>query len=341
MCIAIHRPGGVHIKKHTLETCFDSNPHGAGFAYPTRNGLRIVKGLMTFDDFWKQYRKYPGKPMLIHFRWATHGTRGPEMTHPFGVVIEDKVEFALIHNGIIHASCVPYSRDKSDTCLFTELIAGPVLTAMVGRPMPTKPLATMIEETVGSGNKILIMDRNGKVCIAHESQGTKDLGCWFSNTQYKSIISRKKNRRVQFDTEEEWNEFLEAQRESNVMGYQGAYRGNYVADRNGANRSRAVTGNQLPNHYQGNNLPAKMSVYHHRIHARGTADLSPCQAFTMLERYRDLLGTTPKTMIDAALIEAGCYAVAAESVNEALWDEAQNQEARQAAEAKDKQNETT
>lgn len=256
MCIAIHKPRGVVIKKATLETCFDSNPHGAGFAFPDgKGGVQIIKGLMDFDTFWKEYKEHTGKAMIIHFRWATHGTRGQEMTHPFAVMADDKdtiPRYAVCHNGVFGSSLVGYDAKLSDTCLFVQNLLGPVLAAMHGSRMPIAALEKVVTEVIGAGNKVLIMDAYGDVVVANKSAGTEDLGCWFSNSGYKTVFARSRNRRVHYDTEEEYQAYLaskEAESLGNVSGYghscgaTGGYLGRsyHYADRRGADYNGTVS----------------------------------------------------------------------------------------------------
>ena len=53
MCIAINSPKGTTPKKESLRESFESNPHGAGFAFVDDGKIIIKKGFMSFDKFFK------------------------------------------------------------------------------------------------------------------------------------------------------------------------------------------------------------------------------------------------------------------------------------------------
>ncbi len=84
------------------------NPHGAGLAWqvPGENQLTYKKGL-TAEEVHAILDALP-RPVLLHFRWATHGTRSKALTHPFPLgiralldpALEGKAKACLIHNGV-------------------------------------------------------------------------------------------------------------------------------------------------------------------------------------------------------------------------------------------------
>lgn len=132
MCIAIWKPEGADLlSKDMYEQCWKLNDDGASISYwNTQDKLwNVVKGLMTFEDWWKVYcdMRNDGRigkdvGVFIHFRV---GTAGPKMagalTHPFPVTdnYDDMREtmFAarniIAHNGTIG----PGDKDKSDTMM--------------------------------------------------------------------------------------------------------------------------------------------------------------------------------------------------------------------------------
>lgn len=141
MCIAVIKPKGIGMPdRETLFNCFESNPHGAGFAY-NRNGItHIIKGLMTFEDFYSELDKHQldiNENVFLHFRIATHGLRDGGNTHPFPITKsftemrktrQEYRGFCLIHNGVFHYSNqIMKSYDEndiiSDTMLFAKMVA--------------------------------------------------------------------------------------------------------------------------------------------------------------------------------------------------------------------------
>jgi len=133
MCVITISPEGKKLNKKKIEEMWDSNPHGAGVAYPlSSKKLKVVKGIMELDDFLKIYYDIPEVPHVFHFRFASVGARIPELTHPFDVndpfrteliFVTDKV---LFHNGTIsNHKILLYSllpqMDKEDLHKFLDL----------------------------------------------------------------------------------------------------------------------------------------------------------------------------------------------------------------------------
>ena len=201
MCLAIHKPAKAIIPIDHLESGYEGNPHGCGFCYSENGKLHIVKGMLTFPQFYKQYKEKEHLAMLIHFRWATHACKTALNCHPFSIC---NGKYALIHNGIIPIVC---SMEKlSDTGNFAKLVMEPMLNAGIH---PRKPsFFFLVEQALGEGNKVALMDWRGQVTIYNEDNGcyeyavdkNKDeitfLGkdgkrynerVWYSNSGYKAV----------------------------------------------------------------------------------------------------------------------------------------------------------
>src|ERR1035441_5333248 len=121
MCLAISKPARAIIPVEHLEAGYEGNPHGCGFCYPEGGKVVVVKGLLKFDDFLKQYKEKEHLPMLVHFRVSTHGKPNFLNCHPFSMLSE---KYALIHNGMIpiHQSYP----ELSDTGNFAKLVIEPL-----------------------------------------------------------------------------------------------------------------------------------------------------------------------------------------------------------------------
>lgn len=193
MCLAIVKPGGIKIKQEYLKNGWDSNDHGAGFCYPNEDHTEVIikKGFFSFDSFLSSYREHPREPMLIHFRWATHGLRDANNTHPWPIMGPDgKVWYGVIHNGII--SNVPFNKEISDTGVFTQKILAPVLLGSnLGNPEVMTAIKLLIEDFLGTGNKVAIMDREGNHLIFNETSGSWDKKCWWSNSCWLNARNRR------------------------------------------------------------------------------------------------------------------------------------------------------
>lgn len=81
MCIAaiIFEP----VSLEYLEAMDHDNPHGGGVAWEQDGKIRFIKGLNAKDVHQFQQDGVLRYPYLLHFRWATHGARVAELTHPF------------------------------------------------------------------------------------------------------------------------------------------------------------------------------------------------------------------------------------------------------------------
>lgn len=207
MCLAIFKPAKAVISTEHLLNGYQSNSDGCGFVYPEDGKLHIVKGLFKFKEFLDLYREKEEYPMLIHFRWATHGDANFINCHPFSVC---DGKFALIHNGVIHiCQSIP---ELSDTGNFAKLVMEPLLKDGVH---PSKPaFRFLVENAIGNGNKVALMSSNGNVTIYNEDEGCHEAAIdgegrpllmtvrmgkdtkripaqvWYSNTCYKNIRHR-------------------------------------------------------------------------------------------------------------------------------------------------------
>lgn len=115
MCVAavIYKP----VSLDYLKEMHDSNPHGAGVAWPdyAAGVMRFKKGLTYEEIHALQEAGELTYPYLLHFRWATEGDKVPQMTHPFPVGVralfgelEGTADQVLIHNGTMSWSQQKY-----------------------------------------------------------------------------------------------------------------------------------------------------------------------------------------------------------------------------------------
>lgn len=177
MCIAIWKPQKKKLLQEHLRNSWDNNPHGAGFMYPENGKIAVVKELADFDVFYKKYKyiEDDNLPVVLHFRLATHGKKDMDNCHPF--LLSDGCGF--VHNGIING--VGISSDKSDTYLFRDKL----IQAGI-EDIPNKVMSTIIKGFIGSNNKLIFLNKDGKVNIINDKAGEWSGGVWYSNTGYKS-----------------------------------------------------------------------------------------------------------------------------------------------------------
>ena len=191
MCIAILN-NGKKLTRKALSNCWVSNDDGAGMLYidngklaafkqPNHDGFNVAG--RDFDNFVNEYdrvyklSKASNKPVLIHFRIATHGL-DPEYLHPF--LVSDNV--GLIHNGIIYGYG---TRDVSDTAEFAQELATlpKSMTADV-KFLDIDFISNSILDKLEASNKVVFMDNTGDYRIFNAQLGHWSNGNWFSNYRY-------------------------------------------------------------------------------------------------------------------------------------------------------------
>lgn len=177
MCLAIYKKAGAKVQKQHLANAFVANSDGAGFAAAVDGELVIKKGFFKFEDFFEAWKPFRKRAALIHFRMATHGDIGEKNCHPFPML---DGKYAMIHNGIIN---IDSTKEESDSSVFASLVIEKMLLAGVKLDCPA--LGYLIEEAVGSGNKIAVMDGTGKAVIWNKAEGHMEHGVWYSNSCYK------------------------------------------------------------------------------------------------------------------------------------------------------------
>ena len=176
MCIAIVKPKDKTISKETLQTCFENNPDGAGFAYVKDKRIIIYKA-MDFNKFYEEYSSHENESnMLIHFRIATHGGVNLDNTHPFK--LNDRM--VLIHNGVISGYGEKKEGGLSDTRDFINKVIGNISYKMWKSPY----FRELVGHAIG-GSKLAILDNKGNTIIINKDKGVWDDGVWYSNTSYK------------------------------------------------------------------------------------------------------------------------------------------------------------
>ena len=170
MCIAIlNKPNQTLRRKH-LKNCWNNNDDGAGMSWVSKKGnINIFKELNSFDVFYQKYisvRKHnPESNMLLHFRIKTHGKTDKTNCHPFKV----SNELAFCHNGVIRD--VEDHDHYSDTIMFNRTILRQLPKSFIYN----KATLTLIEEFIGSGNKLIFLTNKNEAIIINESVGEHEV----------------------------------------------------------------------------------------------------------------------------------------------------------------------
>lgn len=172
MCIAIVKPRGVSLPRDRLETCFENNPDGAGFAIPKDGLVHIHKGYTSFEAFHTAYLEHgvDDHPALVHFRITTRGSNGAENHHPFLLSAG-----ALVHNGTI-----PWlgkvGQGRSDTHLFAELLHGFSFDQL-------ERLRPMVENSTG-WSRFAVLTHAGNFLLFNQAGWEEADGALYSNDSY-------------------------------------------------------------------------------------------------------------------------------------------------------------
>lgn len=182
MCVIVIKPKGVDIKLETLEKCWNANSDGAGVAWREKRLVVVRKGIMSFEEFEKLFKKIysKDKEMVFHFRLTSRGMTCPEMTHPFRLVSRNEVdalEFVtnipvLFHNGtIINLG----DNEKSDTFYLSRLLGKMYFDSKVS-------LETLVKVLNMVGGKFVLFSPRKTIIVGafHEENG-----CLFSNLSWK------------------------------------------------------------------------------------------------------------------------------------------------------------
>jgi len=185
MCLAIYCDAGANCTESDLQTAFAANPDGAGFMYVNGGGSLVLEKFLTVDPFLKAldraWDENPRSPFGIHFRWATHGTKGLENVHPFRV---DKYT-GMLHNGVLPVLMGKGSK-RSDTAVFAE----DYLTKLSPTWFDDPILFDMVEQYC-TGSKLVVLtthpDAEYTGYIVNEGAGHWNTAnnVWYSNRSYQ------------------------------------------------------------------------------------------------------------------------------------------------------------
>jgi len=174
MCLIIDNPDGLRIDQTLIDNAVKGNSDGWGFMTSRRGRIHITRG-MTYAGLQDAIDAHEGKPHVVHFRFATHGTKNLDNCHPFSVL---GGKYALMHNGIL--SVPSHDANRSDTWHFAEYVLGPILQVHPDL-FGSQYLTVMLESIIGPGNKLVILRADGKTMIVNRKAGLSHDGLWLSN----------------------------------------------------------------------------------------------------------------------------------------------------------------
>ena len=198
MCIIVYKPTNIEMpSRKILENCFDNNPDGAGYMFPTPQGVQIRKGFMDFENFYKSLQldyndKTKDLPFVLHFRIGTQGGNTRANTHPFPLSsnvedlrqLETLCDVGIAHNGIIYlTSSYTLGATTSDTIDFiTDYLSLIIHDSEWYKGKYQRKDKLLIKRLIGGSNKLAIMSKDGHVELI--GSFIEDKGCYYSNSTY-------------------------------------------------------------------------------------------------------------------------------------------------------------
>ena len=168
-----------------------SNSDGVGVMYADDGDLIIQKILpKSSQDFIEFYHaNIKGKNCAFHLRMKTHGDIDLENCHPYEVLnrADHGMDLWLMHNGILSTGNKA-DTTKSDTWHYIRDFLRPML---IDNPeFAFHPsFADIVGKHIGSSNKFVLMDNQGRIATINQSAGVYWAGLWLSNTYAWSASS--------------------------------------------------------------------------------------------------------------------------------------------------------
>lgn len=187
MCVILVKEKGIELPtKKVLKCCWERNPDGAGFMFNDYGKVVIMKGFMTFEEFYlrlqtaNEFYHLKEKGLVIHFRIATSGLKDKGNCHPYPISNDNldlrksfiTTELGIAHNGIIR-SYNGKNNILNDTQLFikNDLFE---LNSLDKKFYKNVIFQSMIERLI-DGSRLVFLNKKGKII---------KLGNWFHNGNY-------------------------------------------------------------------------------------------------------------------------------------------------------------
>ena len=159
-----------------LESGFNNNDNGAGFAYIENGKLKISKAYFKWSNFKRAFystvKRVKTGPMLVHFRWATHGSHNRTNTQPLWV---QKDKLVMAHNGVFSSLSFD-GIDLSDSVILSKIVKGLKWTLPFSRNQNL-----MLTGLCADRSKLVFLDQTGKYAIINEEAGAWRYGSWYSD----------------------------------------------------------------------------------------------------------------------------------------------------------------
>jgi len=181
MCLLCVINPGVTPTREELYTAAESNPHGFGYAFLTKDKIITGRGMDADEVIERFLRIREGLTdcyAMFHARFTTHGATSKANCHPFRVGGNEDI--VLAHNGILPLSPLD---NRSDTRMFAEDWLPSLGVEALDDPV------TFAELEKWAGSKVAVFSLDPRleknVYILNEHMGHWKDGVWWSNYSYE------------------------------------------------------------------------------------------------------------------------------------------------------------
>lgn len=187
MCLIIKQTANNPLTREESDAIYRRNKDGFGVAWHDDDGAVQYWRRVPIDaaDAWHLYQSALAlatdtRPVVLHWRMATHGHVVDELAHPFGLP-----EATMIHNGVLPQWAAVAAPGQSDTAALADAITRIVTRAADDGMAPDDVYgsetfrAWLAKEATGSA--VLIV-RAGGVIDHYGNSGLVHADRWLSNT---------------------------------------------------------------------------------------------------------------------------------------------------------------
>lgn len=183
MCLLINHPANTSFDYDDIADFFSYNSDGIGVMY-AEGGVLLIKKELPRDenDAWDFYTEHCiGRECVIHFRMRTHGHTDLTNCHPYEVYGSgSEMPIYMAHNGILSTGNEA-DVSKSDTWHYIRDFIIP-LTKSEPELVFDPAFIDIIESHIGSSNKFIFMNHEGRISITNKSAFVTYKGAMLSNT---------------------------------------------------------------------------------------------------------------------------------------------------------------
>jgi predicted glutamine amidotransferase len=189
MCVAIIKPANFTFDAIDVEDFYHQNSDGFGVMWAQDGVIHAHRALpKSAKDAVKLYQKLVphDRECVLHYRFATHGSKTLKNTHPFAITDD----LYMVHNGVLSEHSLGLKCGKgTDTTAYVRQY----LTPMLAKAKDPLELAhcpefrAVIGEHIGH-SKFVFLDKHGTISVVNKELGKvitrSGIKIWVSNTNW-------------------------------------------------------------------------------------------------------------------------------------------------------------